>query len=133
MRTQFRTGGGWLVHDDFIIHATLGPWRSDDDAVEEARFFQKQLGQLKAMAPPTQRISSIVDLKNISNWETGPLEMLRIYANMTKDPRTKRVAVVHATPIQKVMIVPLVKLVISNRDKIKFFDDPAAAERWVKM
>ncbi len=127
----FRTGATWRVDAQGIIRMMLGPWRSEDEGLEEAQFMQQQFQQLKTSLQSGQQTSAIVDLTNITHWDTAHLAMLQIYAGMTKDPVTKRVAIVHATGMQKVLIVPLIKLVVHNRDKLQFFDDGAVAEAWI--
>lgn len=126
------TGGRWRVTSDHVIHLDLGDWRSEDAGLEEAQLMQQQFVELKAALPTKQQVSAVVDLARIHHFDNAHLEMLRIYAEMTKDPRTARVAIVHATAMQKTLIVPLIKLVIRNRDKVQFFDDSVAAEVWAK-
>lgn len=126
------TSGRWRVTSDHVIHLDLGDWRSEDAGLEEAQLMQQQFVELKAALPSKQLVSAVVNLARIHRFDNAHLETLRIYAEMTKDPRTARVAIVHATGMQKTLIVPLIKLVVHNREKVQFFDDPAAAEAWAK-
>lgn len=128
---SFRTGGSWIVHDDFVIHMALGDWQSEDDGLEEAEFMRERFEAVKRLLPTGRLLVAIVDLSGISRWETAHLSTLQIYANMTKDPLTRKVAIVHATNMQKVLIVPLIKLVVHNKKKLQFFNDLAAATEWV--
>ncbi|MBI3114994.1 MAG: hypothetical protein HYZ09_00690 [Candidatus Kerfeldbacteria bacterium] len=130
-RETFRTGASWLVKNDYLIRMGLGPWANEDDGLEEAQFMNRQFQELKRILPEGKLVSAIVDLKNIERWDNAHLSMLQIYAQMTKDPVTRRVAIVHATGMQKVLIVPLIKMVVHNRNKIDFFDDLGQAEAWV--
>lgn len=126
------TGGHWRVASDDVIHLDLGTWRHEDDGLEEAQLMQAQFSALKRLLPPGQLVSAVVDLARIHRFDNAHLAMLQIYAEMTKDPVTARVAIVHATGMQKTLIVPLIKLVIRNRQKVQFFDDLAAAEAWAR-
>lgn len=127
----FRNGATWVATADGLIRMNLGPWTTEDDGLEEAQFMQERFHALKKRLPAGRFIRAIVELKNIVNWDHAHLAMLRIYARMTRDPMTRRVAIVHATGMQKVLIVPLIKLVTRNREKLQFFDYVAAAEAWI--
>lgn len=126
------TGGRWQVTSAYLIHLDLGTWHNEDQGLAEAELMRDQFVELKRRLPTGQRISAVVDLARIHNFDNAHLAMLQIYAEMTKDPVTARVAIVHATGMQKTLIVPLIKLVIHNRQKVQFFDDLSAAEAWAR-
>ncbi|MFH1171648.1 MAG: hypothetical protein V1778_03865 [bacterium] len=125
------TGGTWEVTEDGIITVTFGGRRSSDAAVvHEAQWFAECLSVLKEHSRDATW-TALVDLKNVPEDHRPPHEASEWYTHLLRDERLTKVALVHATTIQRA-IVAILLAPIFFMDKIHYFASRGAAEDWLR-
>lgn len=124
------TGGTWAIHDNHIVELVLGPRVEEPKHVNaEAHWVRDLYERVKAL-DPSQKWNAIVSLHKHPKQPNPPLEMRIVFANILKDPQTRRVGVVNATGFQKAIIQTFLITSVS-RNKLKFFDTVDEARAWV--
>lgn len=124
------TGGTWAIHDDHIVELVLGPRVEEHKhVVAEAHWVEELYNELKGL-DPGQKWNAIVSLAEVPSHPNPPLEMRVVFAEVLKDPQTRRVGVVNVTVFQKGIIKTFL-ITSSSRHKLKFFDTVDEARAWV--
>lgn len=124
------TGGEWFVRENGIIELTLGPKVEEAKHVTaEAHWSVDLLEQLKEQNP--RGVWTVVtNLERLPPRYNPPLALRAVYAGVLKDPRLRRIAIVHASKTHR-MVVQTFLLTSSSRHKLKFFDTIDEARAWV--
>lgn len=110
--------------DDDILHLV---WIGNIDG-DVIRAYKKDVEVYLANATPERQIYTLIDAARDGKFTA---EARRYFAEMTKDPRLGRFAVINASRTSRVMATFLLK--VSRRDEVmRFFDNEKTAVAWLK-
>lgn len=124
------TGGVWSIHDDHIVELVLGPKVEEHKhVVAEAHWIEDLYTRLKAL-DRMQQWNAIVSLHKQPARPNPPLEMRIVFANILKDPQTRRAGMVNFSIWQQ-RIIKLYIVTSASRHKLKFFDSADEARKWI--
>ena|SRR3989344_4733274 len=125
-----RTGGRWQASDDGVVSVILGGRRaSDGDVISEAQWFVECLRSLHDKYPK-RTWTALVDLKEVPEDHRPPREASERYTHMLRDEELLKVALLHATTVQKAIVAILLAPAFLA-DKVHYFANTVAARDWL--
>lgn len=125
------TGGTFRATDDGVVTLTFGGQRASDEAVvAEAHWCDNHVIRLKE-AYPNRNWKAIVDLARIPDDHRPPHAASEIYTHFLRDESLSKVALVHATNVQRAVVTILLAPAFFA-DKVHYFANAAAARNWIQ-
>lgn len=130
-RAEFsQTGGKWQAAEDGVLTVTFGSRRDNDaDVVAEAEWFIECLRSLRE-AYPKRTWTALVDLAAVPEDHRPPHEASERYTHLLRDEALLKVALLHATTVQKAIVAILLAPAFLA-DKVHYFANEGAARDWL--